>query len=151
MATNKKEVKVTSITTLKQYMNGSVVELPPFSETQPFFARVKRPSLLKMVKEGKIPNQLLTKTNELFVEGSKQLKSGIDDEKLMTEMMDILEIVAEETLVEPSYEQLKENGIELTDNQLMYLFTYSQQGVDVYKRFRDKQESRDSDSAGEGI
>lgn len=145
-----KQKKVTSIETLKKYMEGEVIELPPFSDNQPFFARLKRPSMLTLVKEGKIPNKLLTKTNELFFD-SKNMKHDVDNENLMSEMFDVLNIIAEATLAEPTLQELKENGIVLTDSQLMYIFNYSQQGIDSYGRFRNEQENRNDNSNVEGV
>lgn len=133
-----KQNKITNITELKQYAKGSVVELPPFAEDQPFIARVKRPSLLGMVKSGKIPNSLISKTNELF--SNSQEVFNPDDDKMMSDMYDIMELIVRETLVEPTYEQIKEAGLELTDDQIMYLFNYGQQGVKALETFRTKSE-----------
>lgn len=133
-----KQNKITNITELKQYAKGSVVELPPFAEDQPFVARVKRPSLLGMVKSGKIPNSLISKTNELFSNAHEAF--NLDDDKMMSDMYDIMELIVRETLVEPTYEQIKEAGLELTDDQIMYLFNYGQQGVKALETFRTKSE-----------
>lgn len=135
MGTTKKQTKVTSLNQLKDYMNGAVVRLPDFAEGQEFYARLKRPSLLRMVQNGVIPNELLTKTNELFV-NSDTLESDVDNEKLMSDMMQIFEVVADATMIEPTYQELKDNGVELTDQQLMFLFSYSQQGVNTVSNFR---------------
>lgn len=135
MGTTKKQTKVTSLNQLKDYMNGAVVRLPDFAEGQEFYARLKRPSLLRMVQNGVIPNELLTKTNELFV-NSDTLESDVDNEKLMSDMMQIFEVVADATMIEPTYQELKDNGVELTDQQLMFLFSYSQQGINTVSNFR---------------
>lgn len=134
-----KQNKITNITDLKQYAKGSVVELPPFAEDQPFVARVKRPSLLGMVKSGKIPNSLILKTNELFSNAHEAFNP--DDDKMMSDMYDVMELIVRETLVEPTYEQIKEAGLELTDDQIMYLFNYGQQGVKALETFRTKSEN----------
>ena len=128
------EQNVTSIDTLKKYSSGTIVELPPFAEGQQFFAKLKRPSLLGMVKQGKIPNTLLVRANELFV----QTGAGFDpDEKdMMSQMFDVLELIAEETFVEPRYEDIQREGIELTDEQMMFIFNYAQQGVRALESFR---------------
>ena len=73
MAVKKREVNVTSIEDLKNYASGTVVEMPPFAEGQPLIARLKRPSILGMAKQGKIPNTLLVKANELFLQNSYAL------------------------------------------------------------------------------
>lgn len=135
--TKKKEeqkVVVTSLEQLKEYSKGSIVEFPPFAEGQEFYARVKRPSLLSMVKQGKIPNELLVRANELFVQDG----AGFDSEEknLMEQMYDIMELMAEETFVEPTYSEMKEIGIQLTDEQMMFVFNYAQQGVRALESFR---------------
>lgn len=127
-------LQITSIDELKSYANGTVVELPSFSEGQPFVARLKRPSLLGMVKQGKIPNTLLVRANELFV----QTGAGFDveEENMMEQMFDVLDLMAGETFVEPTYKEIKEAGIQLTDEQLMFIFNYAQQGVRALESFR---------------
>lgn len=136
MAKKKEEQKVvvTSLEQLKEYSKGSIVEFPPFAEGQEFYARVKRPSLLSMVKQGKIPNELLVRANELFVQDG----AGFDPEEknLMEQMYDIMELMAEETFVEPTYSEMKEVGIQLTDEQMMFVFNYAQQGVRALETFR---------------
>ena len=130
----KEELKVTSIEQLKQDASGEIVELPKFKNNSEFVARLRRPSLLKLVRSGKIPNTLLTKTNELFIESGNGFDT--DDTKLLDELFEVLEIIAGETFVEPKYEEIVNAGIELTDEQLMFLFTYSQQGVQDLESFR---------------
>lgn len=135
MATKKeKELKVTDIETLVKSASGEIVQLPSFTESVPFIAKVKRPSLLGLVKSGKIPNNLLVKTNELFI----QEGAGFDteDSNMMADLCDVLEMIAGETLVEPSYKDLTAAGVELTDEQLMALFNYSQRGIAALESFR---------------
>lgn len=133
---NKEEqnLTVTSLEDLKQYAKGSVVKLPPFANKQPFVARLKRPSLLGMVKHGKIPNELLIKANELFIQDN----AGFDpvEKDMMSQMFDVLDLIAEETFLEPTYDEIKDSGIELTDEQMMFIFNYSQQGVKALESFR---------------
>lgn len=132
----KTDLKITSVQNLKEYSKGAVVELPCFAEGQPFVARVKRPSLMNLVMRGKIPNPLLTCVNDMFLNDGKNLDEA--DEDALKNLYSVLEIVAEESLVEPTKEQLEELGLELTDQQLMYLFNYSQQGVEMLENFRKK-------------
>lgn len=125
---------VTSLTDLERYAKGQVVRLPDFSEGQPFVARVRRPSLLVLAKSGKIPNSLLNTANELFSKGGNGLDS--DNSNMLKDVSDVMEIICEAALVEPTYEQIKEKGMELTDEQKMALFSYSQQGVKALNNFR---------------
>ena len=129
-----RELKLTTLNDLEKYSKGQLVKLPPFAEGQPFVARIKRPSMLQMVANGTIPNILLIKAQNLFLEQTEGFDP--DDENMMKEMLQILEIVAKESLLEPKYEQIKECGLQLTDDQLMFLYNYSQQGIKILEPFR---------------
>ena len=108
--------------------------MPPFAEGQPLVARLKRPSILGMAKQGRIPNTLLVKANELFLHSGAGLDT--EEEDTMKQLYDVLDLIAQETLVEPTYEEIKSVGLELTDEQMMFLFNYSQQGVKALESFR---------------
>ena len=130
-------LKVTSIEELKNMSLGEIVELPPFQGDVPFVARLKRPSMLSLAKSGKIPNSLLTEANKLFQGGvSTVAKSGVDDENMMAQLFEVMDIICEASFVEPKFKELKDNGIELTDEQYMAVFTYTQQGVKSLENFR---------------
>lgn len=133
MARTSKTEQVTSLEQLKQYANGNIVRLPDFAEGQPFFAKLKRPSILGMAKQGKIPNSLLVKTNELFVQSGSL---DTEENSMMQEIYDVIDLIASETFVEPTYDEIKSTGIELTDEQMMFIFNYSQQGVKALESFR---------------
>ena len=132
--TKKATATVTSIEELTQSSNGTVVDLPCFAEGQPSVPRLKKPSLPGMVKQGKIPNTLLVRAHELFVQDG----TGVDpdEENMMEQMFDVLELMAKETFVEPTYSEIKEAGVELTDEQMMFIFNYAQQGVRALESFR---------------
>lgn len=133
-AVKAKEIEqVTSLEQLKQYANGNIVRLPDFAEGQPFVAKLKRPSILGMAKQGKIPNSLLVKTNELFVQSGSL---DTEENSMMQEIYDVIDLIASETFVEPTYDEIKSTGIELTDEQMMFIFNYSQQGVKALESFR---------------
>lgn len=133
MARTSKTEQVTSLEQLKQYADGNIVRLPDFAEGQPFVAKLKRPSILGMAKQGKIPNSLLVKTNELFVQSGSL---DTEENSMMQEIYDVIDLIASETFVEPTYDEIKSTGIELTDEQMMFIFNYSQQGVKALESFR---------------
>lgn len=133
MARTAKTEQVTSLEQLKQYADGNIVRLPDFAEGQPFVAKLKRPSILGMAKQGKIPNSLLVKTNELFVQSGSL---DVEENSMMQEIYDVIDLIASETFVEPTYDEIKSTGIELTDEQMMFIFNYSQRGVKALESFR---------------
>lgn len=126
--------QVTSINELKGYMQGEIVELPPFADGQTFVAKLKRPSLLTLVKNGKIPNTLLKTANDLFYGNVKDDEIATGD--TLAKIFNVFDIICEASFVEPTYKQMKEANIELTDDQLMFVFNYSQQGVKALEPFR---------------
>lgn len=129
-------MQVTTIGQLQTYSKGKVVRLPDFAEGQPFIARVRRPSMLVLAKQGKIPNSLLSTANELFVGGG----SGVDieNEKLLQDMYDVCMIVCDACLIEPTLRDIEDAGLTLSDDQIMALFNYAQQGVKALEPFRQE-------------
>lgn len=125
---------ITSISDLQSYAAGVVVRFPDFTEGQPFVARVRRPSLLVLAKSGKIPNTLLTAAGELFAKGGGGLDS--DNDKMLSDMYDIMHIVCEASLMQPTLAEIEGAGISLSDDQMMAIFNYSQAGVKGLESFR---------------
>ena len=131
-----KQLEVTPITTLKEYAKGELVEFPPFAEGQSFVARVKRPSMMVLMKTGKIPNSLMMTENALFTGDNS--KSAMDED-FYREVLGVIEVIAEASLVEPSWKELQDEGIELTDDQYTFLFNYTQKGIKALEPFRGEQ------------
>lgn len=127
------EMKVTSIEQLVKYSDGQIVELPPFAEGQRFVAKIKRPSMMGLIKSGKIPNSLLKTANSLFLKGGV---SSEGDDKVLDNLFDVLDVLCEATFVEHKYKDIKEAGINLTDEQYMFIFNYTQSGVKSLEKFR---------------
>ena len=132
---NREQLAITSIEELKQYAQGEIVELPPFAPTQPFVAKLKRPSLLAMAKNGKIPNELLVKTNELFMNDGTAVNAS--DDNMLKEIFSVIDTIAGEVFVQPTYKEIKEAGVQLTDEQMLFIFNYTQTGVKNLENFRE--------------
>jgi len=89
--------------------------------------------LLALIKQGKIPNQLMATATSLFNSGKMATDDKNDDYlKSTSEMLDLFASVS---LVEPTYQQLHDAGVELTDLQLAAIFAHSQSGVKDLERF----------------
>ena len=129
-----KTPKITSLSNLQEFSKGTIVELPEFGEGQPFVARIRRPSMLVLAKQGKIPNSLLMTANELFTGGGGGVDQ--DNEKLLSEMYDVCMIICESCLLEPTLKDIQDAGMELSDDQIMAIFNYTQNGVKALESFR---------------
>lgn len=127
-------LEVTSLTSLEQYAQGQVVELPSFAEGQPLIARLRRPSLLVLIKSGKIPNALLATANSLFV--GNAIKTS--DPSALSDVVGVMEVICEASFLEPTMDQIRDAGLELTDQQYMAVFNYSQQGIKALDAFRQQ-------------
>lgn len=127
-------LQVTSISTLKDYMRGDIIELPSFSDGKPFVARITRPSMLALAKGGKIPNTLLTTATELFTDGGSAIDS--DNPDALASVWEVMDVICRASFVEPSYDDILANDITLTDEQYMFIFNYSQRGVEALNSFR---------------
>ena len=132
--------KVTSIAELRTYAQGQIVQLADFAEGQPFIARLRRPNMLSLISSGKIPNSLLSSATTLF-NGNASGK-GVDltetDGESITQLMELMKMIAKASLIDPSYEDIEEAGLELTDDQLTQIFNYSQEGVRALNSFRNE-------------
>lgn len=126
--------KITTVADLQSYRNGKVVQLPDFAEGQPLVARVRRPSMLVLAKQGKIPNTLLGAAGQLFTKGGSGMDS--DNTKMLADMYDVCHIIAESTLMEPTLADIESAGLELTDDQMMAIFNYTQVGTKALESFR---------------
>lgn len=127
------QMTITTLADLEVYSKGQVVRLPDFAEGQPFVARIKRPSMLALIKSGQIPNSLLKTAGELFSQGMPDVEG---DDSAMGNLFELLERVAEACLMEPSYADLKAANMALSDDQFMFIFNYTQRGVKALEPFR---------------
>ena len=85
-------IKVTSIDQLKIMSGGEIVKLPPFIQGQDFYAKLRRPSMLKLVQSGQIPNSLLRTANMLFSGG---VNEELDrDDEFMKDLFDLIDVLA---------------------------------------------------------
>lgn len=125
-------IKVTTIEDLKEYAKGQIVQLPSFADGQPLIVRMKRPSLMILAKSGKIPNKLLKTATEMF-NGEKSTDE--EDFDALSKTLELLEIICEASLVEPKYKDFKSAGIDLSDEQLIAIFNYTQRGIEALNSF----------------
>lgn len=142
MSKYQNEMKVTNIEALKNYANGSIVELPEFGPGQPFVARLTRPSMVELMSEGKIPNSLLAVAEGLFT-GKKNINMK---ESTIKDTLQVMQIIVELSLKEPTLKELNKAGLKLTDEQFIAIYNYSQQGINGLKSFRTKSQNTSNNS-----
>ena len=133
-------MEITSLETLKQMKKTEIIELPAFDNGIPFVVEVKKPNLMNLIAGGKIPNPLLSSAMTLFSSGvAGAANEAMKDAKMLKDLAGLMEVLAEHTLVTPSYQDLKDNDIELTEDQFVDIMNYMQGGVKALTSFRNKQ------------
>lgn len=141
-------LKVTSIDEIRERA-CQLVELPGWEPGETFVARLRRASLLSLVQQGAIPNQLLSVVYKLIgSEGQYNPMSDATPEEF-GQFVEMMNAVCKAVLVEPTYEDV---GDCLSDVQRSAIFLYAQQGVEALKLFRRRQElAAQTSSDGEGV
>ena len=96
--------------------------------------------MMQLMTSGKIPNTLLSVATEMFNGKTGQVMGkASEDIKTLKELVGMMEVLAEASLVKPSYKDIKKANVQLTENQLMAILMYSQGGVKSLENFRNKQ------------
>ncbi|TQO55818.1 hypothetical protein [Paraclostridium bifermentans] len=130
-------MQVTSLDTLRQMKRTDTVKLSSFEDGTEFIVEMKKPNMMQLITSGKVPNTLLSVAMQMFNGGTGELATkATNDAKTLKELVGMMEVLAEACLVAPSYSVLKENNIDLTEQQLMDILTYSQGGVKSLENFR---------------
>ncbi len=106
---------------------------------------LRRPSLLALAARGAITNPLMKTARKLFYSGLSPDSGDLEEEGRV-----LLEI-ARAALVSPSFEELEAHGIELTDEQLVAIFQFTQLGAKALDRFRRLPTDIDGDLHGTEI
>lgn len=135
-------MQITSLEQLQAIKQTEIVELPSFEDGTPLIVEIKKPNMMQLLTSGKIPNTLLSVATEMFNGKTGQVMGkASEDIKTLKELVGMMEILAEASLVKPSYKDIKELNIQLTENQLMAILMYSQGGIKSLEKFRNQQAS----------
>ena len=133
-------MQITSLEQLQAVKQSEIIELPRFEDGTPFVVEIKKPNMMDLLVSGKIPNALLSVATDMFNGKAGQVMSkATNDLKALKELVGMMEVLAEASLVQPSYKDIKKANIKLTENQLMAILTYSQGGVKALENFRNQQ------------
>lgn len=144
-------MQVTSLEQLKNIKLNDVVELPSFDDGTPFIAELKKPNMMMLMSNGSIPNNLLNIAMDIFKDNKTKevVDKALNNAKDFQVLTNLLVVLAEACLVRPSYKQLKDLGIELNENQLSAILTYSQGGLKALETFRIKQTNTENIESSE--
>lgn len=122
-------------------MNEHKTKISSFDGKGDIDVTLRRPSVLTLAMNGKIPNPLLAAASRLFDFAPK------GESVSLKEIGELLHIVARAALVAPPYEQIKDD---LTDAQLTEIYHYAKEGADGLEYFRRFRELHTGDGGGGG-
>ena len=57
---------------------------------------------------------------------------------MLSDMYSIMDVIANAALIQPSMREIREAGLELSDDQMMAIFNYTQTGVRALESFRQE-------------
>ena len=115
-------------------------EICGWNEGEALRVKMRRPALVNMAADGKIPNPLL-KTVNVLLNGAAEAIAAVD----VAESSRAVRHIAQAALVEPKLEELEAAGVQLTDEQYMEIYAWVLGGLDGIDRFR----GRKRDGTGE--
>lgn len=95
--------------------------------------KMRRPGLYNMAAMGFVPNPLLGAMQKMF-EGNGKALDTLDAKK----QGECVIAMAKYALVEPTYAQLTDAGLELTDQQLMDIYMFALGGAAMLAGFRSE-------------
>lgn len=135
------------MTSLNNIQVSQVVNLPGWcgDPEQPFRCELRRPSMLSLAAKGAITNPLMKTARKIFYAGLSPDGGSLEEEGRV-----LLEI-ARAAMVSPTLDQLEAGGIDLTDEQLIAIFQFTQLGAKALDRFRGFPADIDRDRNGTEI
>ena len=125
-------VEITDLSAVAE-KHGAVqtITLPGWGGDDAFICKAKRPSLFNMAATGLIPNPLLNTVQQLFTADAKKV-NAIELDKQAKALI----AMARYALVAPTYDEIIEAGLVLTDEQLLAIYSFALGGVAALEPFR---------------
>ncbi|NPV80746.1 MAG: hypothetical protein HPY52_10800 [Firmicutes bacterium] len=130
------ELRVMSIDEIRNKA-CQVIPLPGWEPGEVFNAKVRRASLLALVQQGVIPNELLPIVYKIISKGGEFNPMTDSTPEEFKQFIEMLNAICKAVLVEPAYDEVAEY---LTDLQRTAIFLYTQQGLKALELFRARQE-----------
>lgn len=139
---DKTENKVIEVTSLEEMRAQAlpIVAIPGWDDGQEIYVRLKRVSLITLIENDVLPNELLSLATKAAT-ASKEYNPVTDSSpEEFKNFGKLLKIIAQQALVEPTYEEIAENVNQLTDEQLTSIYVYCVGGLRKLESFRQKPE-----------
>lgn len=127
--------------------NTTTIKIPSFDGLETIDIKVKRPQLMAMMTQGKIPNRLLGIASKAVNSVGFQYKSEDEIEKAK-ELAGWVAFYCEICMVEPKYEEVKDI---ITDDQALSIYAWAVAPIDMLRSFRYEEKNETDNRDGETI
>ena len=127
-----------SLEEIKEKSKGVLVAIPDWDNVNDIYVRVRYIDVSPLILQtGAIPNELSLEVETMFEENvdTGKIKPKKDTKVEMDKFMPIIEAIAKEALVEPTYDQIQE-VYPLTFQQKTAIFKHIMGGIERLKPFR---------------
>ncbi len=127
--------KAISLEDIKKKAKGILVDIPDWEPGKMIKVRLRTIDITPLLMEsGTIPDQLSAEVAEMF---DKEGKSSKTAPLNMEKMLPVLEAIAKESLVEPTYDEINEI-YPLTMTQKLAIFNFIVGGIEKMTPFRQE-------------
>lgn len=127
--------------------NSTVIDIPDFNGLDTIEIKVRRPRLMSMMTQGKIPNRLLGVASQAVIGNGFKYTSEDELEKAK-QLAEWVEFYCEVCMVEPKYEEVKDT---ITDDQALAIYAWAVAPIDVLRSFRNQKEDDTNNRNGKAL
>lgn len=117
--------------------NSVEIQIPSFDGLDDIAIKVKRPQLMSMMAQGKIPNHLLGIATQATL-GNQPKKGDKNDLEQAKDLAQWIEFYCTICMVEPKYEEVRDN---ITDDQALAVYAWAIAPISHLRTFRDKEKN----------
>ena len=133
-----------ALSSVDSIRTSQIVKIPGWCG-EDWECELKRPSILALAAKGAIANPLMKTARRLFYAGISPDGGDLAEEGR------VLVEIARAAMVRPTFDELEDAGISLTDEQLVAIFQFTQLGVKALDRFRQLSADSDRDLHGAAL
>ena len=125
--------------------NSTSIDIPDFNGIDNIEIKVRRPQLMSMMTQGKIPNKLLGIAAQAIINGGGFKSKSEDEVERAKELTEWIAFYCEICMIEPNYEEAKDT---ITDDQALSIYAWAVAPIDALRSFRHKEKNDTNNGDG---